>query len=43
LRYYFLHGIIVDVEKEKAFNLYKEAVEGGNETLALLFEKWEDK
>ncbi|RIA93124.1 hypothetical protein C1645_819855, partial [Glomus cerebriforme] len=27
---YFLHGIIVDIDKEKAFNLYKEAAEGGN-------------
>ncbi|CAB4393359.1 unnamed protein product [Rhizophagus irregularis] len=29
LAYYFLHGIIVDVDIEKAFNLYKKAAEGG--------------
>ncbi|GBB90818.1 hypothetical protein RclHR1_01790025 [Rhizophagus clarus] len=27
---YFFDGIIVDVNKEKAYNLYREAAEGGN-------------
>ena len=30
LGYYYLHGIIVDVDKKRAFDLYKEAAEGGN-------------
>ncbi|EXX77275.1 Skt5p [Rhizophagus irregularis DAOM 197198w] len=41
LGYYFLHGIIVDIDKEKAFMLLKESAEGGNDDAKKILAQYE--